>query len=55
MASKRVAEVRELGFDTVILPEVSRSSMGEQKGVKLVYVYWIQDAIRYIMNNPGKE
>lgn len=55
MASQRVAEARKLGFDTVILPEVCRSSMGEQKGVKLVYVSWIQDAIRYIMNNPGKE
>ena len=55
MAAQRVAEARKLGFDTVILPEVCRSSMGEQKGVKLVYVSWIQDAIRYIMNNPGKE
>ena len=55
MAAQRVVEARKLGFDTVILPEVCRSSMGEQKGVKLVYVSWIQDAIRYIMNNPGKE
>ena len=38
MAAQRVAEARKLGFDTVILPEVCRSSMGEQKGVKLVYV-----------------
>lgn len=50
MAAQRVAEAKKLGFDTVILPEVCRSSVGNVQGVKLVYVSWIQDAIKFIMN-----
>lgn len=49
MAGQRVAEARKLGFDTVILPEVCRSSVGQIPGMNLVYVSWIQDAIKYIM------
>lgn len=49
MAAQRVAEARKLGFDTVILPEVCRSSLGNTDGVQLVFVSWIQDAIKYIM------
>lgn len=50
MAAQRVAEAKKLGFDTVILPEVCRSAVGDIQGVKLVYVSWIQDAIKFIMN-----
>ncbi len=49
MAGQRVAEARKLGFDTVILPEVCKSSVGKVQGINLVYVAWIQDAIRFIM------
>ena len=49
MAGQRVAEAKKLGFDTVILPEVCKSSVGKVSGINLVYVSWIQDAIRYIM------
>lgn len=48
MAGQRVAEARKLGFETVILPEVCRSSLGKVEGIHLVYVSQIQDAIRYI-------
>lgn len=49
MAAQRVAEARKLGFTTVILPKVCQSSMGKTEGMNLVYVEWIQDAIKYIM------
>jgi DNA repair protein RadA/Sms len=48
MAGQRVAEARKLGFQTVILPEVCRSAVKEIGGIELVFVSWIQDAIRYI-------
>ena len=51
MAGQRVAEAKKLGFDTVILPEVCKSSVGKAAGVNLIYVSWIQDAIRFIMKN----
>lgn len=50
MAGQRVAEARKLGFQTVILPEACRSSIGKTEGIRLVFVNWIQDAIQYIMN-----
>ena len=50
MAGQRVAEARKLGFDTVILPEVCRSATEKIQGIRLVYVSWIQDAIKFIMN-----
>lgn len=49
MAGQRVAEAGKLGFRTVILPEVCRSSAGKPEGLQLIYVSWIQDAISYIM------
>ena len=49
MAGQRVAEAGKLGFRTVILPEVCRSSVGKAEGLQLIYVSWIQDAISYIM------
>ena len=51
MAGQRVAEAKKLGFDTVILPEVCKSSVGKVTGVNLIYVSWIQEAIRFIMKN----
>jgi len=50
MAGQRVQEAKKLGFDTVILPEVCRSSVEKADGIKLVYVRQIQEAIRYIMS-----
>ena len=49
MAEQRVSEAKKLGFDTVILPEVCRISTEKIQGIQLVYVSWIQDAIRYIL------
>lgn len=49
MAGQRVQEAKKLGFGTVVLPEVSRSSVGKVEGINLVYVSQIRDAIGYIM------
>ena len=49
MAGQRVQEAKKLGFETVMLPEVCRSSVGNVEGINLVYVSQIRDAISYIM------
>ena len=49
MAGQRVQEAKKLGFETLILPEVCRSSVGDAGGLSLVYVSQIKDAIAYIM------
>ena len=49
MAGLRVQEANKLGFGTVVLPEVCRSSVGKVEGINLVYVSQIRDAIGYIM------
>lgn len=51
MAGQRVQEAKKLGFGTVVLPEVCRSSVGKVEGINLVYVSQIRDAIGYIMKN----
>lgn len=49
MAGQRVQEAKKLGFGTVVLPEVCRTSVGKVEGINLVYVSQIRDAIGYIM------
>ena len=49
MAGQRVQEAKKLGFGTVVLPEVCKSSVGKVEGINLVYVSQIRDAIGYIM------
>ncbi len=49
MAGQRVREAKKLGFGTVMLPEVCKSSVGKTEGINLVYVSQIRDAISYIM------
>ena len=47
-ADKRVQEAKKLGFTTVILPEVCREQIGDVKGVRLVGVRSVGDAVRAI-------
>lgn len=49
MAGQRVQEAKKLGFGTVVLPEVCKSSVGKVEGINLVYVSQIRDATGYIM------
>lgn len=46
MAQQRVAEARKLGFDTCILPKVCISGLTDTKGIKIIGVENIQEAIR---------
>ena len=47
MAEQRVQEAKKLGFDTVMLPEVCRTSIRNSEGIRLVYVSGIREAVRY--------
>lgn len=49
MAGQRVQEAKKLGFETVILPEVNRAATESMKGIRMIYVAGIRDAISYIM------
>ena len=48
MPEQRVAEARKLGFETCIIPEVSRNMVKGIEGIKIVGVKTIQDAIQLI-------
>ena len=48
MAEQRVLEAKKLGFSTCILPEVSKASMKEIEGVRLIGVKNVKDAITYV-------
>ena len=49
MAEQRVLEAKKLGFKTCILPEVCRESLKEIKGIGLVGVRTVKDAMDYVM------
>ena len=49
MAEQRVLEAKKLGFKTCILPEVCRESLKEIKGIGLVGVLTVKDAMDYVM------
>ena len=48
MAEQRVQEAKKLGFEVCILTEVGRKSMTEVKGIKLVGVSNLLDAMNYL-------
>lgn len=48
MPEQRVAEAKKLGFETCIIPEVSVSMVKDIKGIKVVGVNSINDAIQLI-------
>ena len=48
MAEQRVQEAKKLGFEVCILPEVSRAAMQEIKGIKLIGIKTIKDALDYV-------
>lgn len=45
-AAQRVQEAKKLGFSTVILPEVCREQIGTVKGIRLIGVRTVGDAVR---------
>ena len=48
MAEKRVQEAKKLGFTTCILPAANMEALKDIKGIKLIGVSGVQDAIGYI-------
>ena len=48
MAEQRVQEAKKLGFEVCILPEASRAAMQEVKGIKLIGIKTVKDAIDYL-------
>lgn len=49
MAQQRVQEAKKLGFDTVILPKVSAEGLEPVKGIKVIGVGGIAEAIDFII------
>ena len=48
MPEQRVAEAKKLGFETCILPEVSVKMVKGIRGIKIVGVKTINDAMNFI-------
>ena len=48
MAQKRVQEAQKLGFTTCILPQANLEALKDVKGIKLIGVSGVQDAIEYV-------
>jgi len=48
MAEQRILEAKKLGFETVIMPEVSRKSTNEISGIKIVGVRNLKDVVSCI-------
>lgn len=46
MAAQRVQEARKLGFTTCIVPAVCKDSLNDIRGIKIIGVHNVQDAIR---------
>ena len=48
MAEQRVTEAKKLGFETVILPKACQKALTKVKGIRLIYVENIREAIAAI-------
>lgn len=49
MAAQRIQEAKKLGFTTCIIPEVCKGSVKDVKGIRIIGVSNVQEAIRCIM------
>ena len=47
MAKQRVMEAKKLGFNTCVIPEVSKETVGNIDGMKIVGVSNVGEAISY--------
>ena len=48
MAEQRVAEAKKLGFTTCIVPKVCADTLPPQKGIEIIGVESVKDAINLI-------
>lgn len=53
LPGRRVQEAKKLGFDTIILPKVCEKAVTDTKGMKLLYVDTVRDAIQQIRSFQG--
>lgn len=51
MAEQRVLEAKKLGFETCILPAVSRNALANIEGIRLIGVRNVQEAMNAILNS----
>lgn len=49
MAEQRVLEAKKLGFQTCLLPEVSRAALKPVPGIKMIGVRTVKDAMNFVM------
>lgn len=49
MAQQRVQEAKKLGFTTVLMPEVSRKSVSNMQGIRVVGFKTVREAVQYIL------
>lgn len=48
MAEQRVLEAKKLGFEVCLIPEVCRANLTQIKGIKLIGISTIKDALQYL-------
>ncbi|MDO4632224.1 MAG: DNA repair protein RadA [Eubacteriales bacterium] len=51
MAQQRVQEAKKLGFETVLLPEVSLKSLSGTAGIRVVGLKTVREAVQYLMES----
>ena len=49
MAQQRVQEAKKLGFDTILMPKASMKSLTGTKGIKIVGLETVRDAVNYLI------
>ena len=54
-AEQRVSEAAKLGYEICVLPRVCAQRAGQIKGIKLIAVDSVRDAIEVIKKHGGKE
>ena len=49
MAQQRVQEAKKLGFETVLMPQVSMKALQKVEGIRIIGLETVRDAVQYLM------
>ena len=49
MAQQRVQEAKKLGFETVLMPKVSKKALQKVEGIQIIGLETVRDAVQYLM------
>ena len=49
MAQQRVQEAKKLGFETVLMPQVSMKALQKVEGIQIIGLETVRDAVQYLM------